>query len=157
MLQSDEIIFNILKTAKEDGNELLHYFKLGYPSRLIAKDVNSIFVASVDSESYQEGTDYSQYRDMVEIVVVTKKRDYLESLDVIKTVCREIVKLIYENVDKFHNKPVVRNITPDYGTDYVVNRGHIMVQVTTEPFRFDNNEADINRVCQILVNDIEEE
>lgn len=154
MLQTDEVILNILQDAKNNGNELLSHFKLGFPSKQIAKETNSIFIASVDSESYKEGTEYSQFQDMVEILVVTKNRNYRESIDIIKVTCREIIRLIYQNRDRFPNKPVVRNVTPDYNSDFVLNRGHIMVQVVTEPFNFEYDEEEVSRVCEILVNDI---
>lgn len=156
MLQTDEIILGILQDEKKDGNELLQKFKLGFPNKQIAQESNSIFVAAVDSESYNEGENYSQYRDMVEILIVTKKREHSEAIDIIKVACREIVRLIYKNSDRFVNKPVARNITPDYGTNFVANRGHIMVQVVTAPFSFEKDDADIERVCQLLVDDIEE-
>ena len=160
MLQTDEIILNILLDAKKDKdnpNQLLQKFKIGYPNKKISQESNSIFIGVVDSESYGEGFAHSQFRDLVEILIVTKNRDYKNAMNIIKTVSLEIIKLIYENKDKFPNKPVIRNVTPDYGADYVITRGHILVQCITNPIDFYVDDATITDVCKLIVNDIEEE
>lgn len=129
MLQSDETILNILLKAKNDGNELLKHFKIGYPSKQIVQESNSIFIASVDTENTDSGLDYLAFRDLVEVLIVTKNREYEEAVKIIKTVSKEIIRLINENETLFERRPVIRNITPEYNRDFVLTRGHIRIQV----------------------------
>lgn len=154
MLNTDEIIVNILLTAKEDGNELLQYFKIGHPSNRIAEESNSIFVASVDSEAREIGYGFQTFLDKVEILIVTKNQEYLKAIEIIKTVSREVMRLINSNKELFANKPVFERVTPEYNSNYALTRGHIMVQVKTEPLDFDAEE-DYRRVCQILTDEMD--
>ena len=133
MLLTDEIIVNILLKAKSEGNKLLKHFKIGFPSKRVVQESNSIFVGAVDSESNLEGFDFSSFTDLVEVLIVVKNRDYQESVKIIKTVAKEIVRLIYENNDLFDNKPIIRNLTPEYNKDFVLTRGHLRIQMKTNP------------------------
>ena len=108
MLQSDEIILKILLKAKNEGNQLLEHFKIGYPSKQVVQESNNIFVGAVDSESNLDGFEFSSFTDLVEVLIVTKNRNYVESVKIIKIVAKEITRLIYENVDLFDEKPVIR-------------------------------------------------
>ncbi len=155
MLQSDEIILKILLKAQNDGNQLLNHFKIGYPSKQVVQESNSIFVGAVDSESNIEGFDFSSFTDLVEVLIVTKNRNYTEALKIIKTVAKEITKLIYENNDLFDNKPIIRNITPEYNRDFVLTRGHLRIQVKSEPESLVPNEEDYY-LCNLLLEKIEE-
>lgn len=156
MLQSDEKILRILLEAKEaDENELLKHFKISFPSQRVAQESNSIFVGAVDSESHLEGYEFSQFNDLVEILIVTKNRDYYEALTIIKTVSREIIRLIYENNEYFQNKPIIRNITPEYNRDSVLTRGHLMVQIKTEPMELIPSDDEYD-LCCILLEKMEE-
>lgn len=158
ILRTDEIIYNILFEAKEnEDSPLLEYFQIRYPSEQSLKESNAIFVGMVDSESVNEGYDFSEYRDLVEILIITKKRDYQEALAIIKTMSRYIVSLIKKNKAKFPNKPVIRNITPEYGNNFVLNRGHILVQVNTAPVDDEVLEDEELRICELLMGDIEYE
>lgn len=155
MLSSDEKIFNLIVKNKKDGNELLQHFNISYPSKRIAKESNSIYVASVSSEPNQEMLDSTEYRDLVEILVVTKIEDYKRAIKVIKTVIREIIRILKQS-DEFDVTPIIRNIAPEYNPNFVLNKGHIMVEVLTE---IDDNisQETYDKVCKILVNDIEVE
>lgn len=155
MLQSDEIILKILLKAQNDGNQLLNHFKIGYPSKQVVQESNSIFVGAVDSESNIEGFDFSSFTDLVEVLIVTKNRNYTEALKIIKTVAKEITKLIYENNDLFDNKPIIRNITPEYNRDFVLTRGHLRIQVKSEPESLVPSEEDYY-LCNLLLEKIEE-
>ena len=153
MLRSDEIILRILLEAKEEGNPLLQGFKIDYPSKVIAQESNSIFVGVVDSESTGEGFTHSTFKDLTEVLIVTKQRDYRKAIKIIKTVSKCIIGLIYENKDKFSAKPVIRNITPEYTNNYVITRGHILIQTLTPPIDFKVDEATITEVCELIVSD----
>ena len=156
VLSTDEIIYNILTDAKEnEDNPMLEYFQIRYPSEYSLKESNAIFVGVVDSETYQEGNDFSTYKDLVEILIVTKKRDYLEAMTIIKTMSRYIVSLLKRKKHLFPNKPVIRNITPEYNHNFVVTRGHIMVQVVTQPEVDEIEEDEYECVCKLLLKDIE--
>ena len=157
ILRTDEIIYNILKTAKEDGAKILEPYIIRYPSAVVMKESNAIYVATVDSESVTEGYDFSQYNDLVEILIVTKQRDYQKAIRVIKGTSRYIVGLIKQNKDKFPNSPVIRNITPEYNRNFVLTRGHIMVQVRTNPINDTVSDAEQLEICNILLEDIEYE
>ena len=91
MLSIDELIYDILITEQENGNELLQHFHIQYPSPKVAEESNSIFVAVVSSEPNTEMLDSTEYRDLVEILVVTKIKEYRDAVTVIKTTIREII------------------------------------------------------------------
>jgi len=155
MLHSDEIILQILLTAKNDGNALLKHFKIGYPSKQVVQESNNIFVGAVDSESNIEGYEFSSYTDLVEVLIVTKNRNYAESVKIIKIVAKEIAKLIYENIDLFDDKPIIRNLTPEYNKDFVLTRGHMRIQVKSKPETLVPSDEEYY-LCNILLEKIEE-
>lgn len=155
MLHSDEIILQILLKAKNDGNELLQHFKIGYPSKQVVQESNNIFIGAVDSESNIEGYEFSSFTDLVEVLIVTKNRDYLESIKIIKIVAKEITRLIYDNVDLFDNKPIIRNLTPEYNRDFVLTRGHMRIQVKSDPESLVPSEDECY-LCNLLLQNIEE-
>ena len=155
MLQLDETIVKILLKEKNDGNQLLKHFKIGYPSKQVVHESNNIFVGAVDSESNIEGYDFSSYTDLVEVLIVTKNRNYTESVKIIKIVAKEIARLIYENVDLFDNKPIIRNLTPEYNKDFVLTRGHLRIQVKSEPESLVPSDDDY-MLCNVLLEKIEE-
>ena len=155
MLHSDEIILQILLTAKNDGNALLKHFKIGYPSKQVVQESNNIFVGAVDSESNIEGYEFSSYTDLVDVLIVTKNRNYAESVKIIKIVAKEIAKLIYENIDLFDDKPIIRNLTPEYNKDFVLTRGHMRIQVKSKPETLVPSDEEYY-LCNILLEKIEE-
>ena len=154
MLSTDETILNILINAKQEGNELLQHFKINYPSNQVAEESNSIFIASVDSEANSIGFDAQSFTDRVEILLVTKNREYQTAIKIIKTVSREVIRLILKNKDLFPNKPIIERVTPEYNVDFVLTRGHIMVQVNTGMDDFDEDSEKLS-VCQILADEME--
>ena len=154
MLSTDETILNILIDAKTEGNELLQYFKINYPSEKVSEESNSIFIASVDSESHTLAMDSQAFVDRVEVLIVTKNREYLKAIDIIKTVSKEVISLVMKNSHLFPSKPVVERVTPEYSNDFVLTRGHIMFRVNTGMDDFDIAEEK-TRICQILTEDME--
>lgn len=157
MLNSDEIILDILNTAKTNGNELLKYFHISYPDKRLAQENNCIMVAVVSSENQLNGLDFEQFRDLVEILITTKQEDNRDAIQIIKTVSYEICKLIMESRNKFPNKPVIRNVNPYFDVDLTLSRGQIMVNVNTEPVDWELSYDKFNNVCEILLKDINEE
>ena len=155
MLQTDETILKILLNAKNQNNKLLKHFKIGYPSKQVVQESNSIFIGAVDTESNLEGFEFSSFTDLVEVLIVTKNRNYNESLKIIKIVSKEITRLIYENTDLFPNKPIIRNLTPEYNRDFILTRGHLRIQVKSEPESLVPSE-DEYLLCNILLEKIEE-
>lgn len=154
MLSTDETILNILIDAKTEGNELLQYFKINYPSEKVSEESNSIFIASVDSESHTLAMDSQAFVDRVEVLIVTKNREYQKAIDIIKTVSKEVISLVIKNSHLFPNKPVVERVTPEYSNDFVLTRGHIMFRVNTGMDDFDITEEKL-RICQILTEDMD--
>ena len=154
MLQSDEIILKILLKAKNEGNQLLKHFKIGYPSKQVVQESNNIFIGAVDTESNVEGFEFSSFTDLVEVLIVTKNRNYQESIKIIKIVSKEITKLIYENVDLFDGKPIIRNLTPEYNKDFVLTRGHMRIQVKTKPEQLVPSDEEYY-LCNVLLEKIE--
>ena len=154
MLATDEIILNILLDAKSEGNDLLKYFKINYPSNRVAEESNSIFIASVDAESNNIAFDSQSFIDRVEVLIVTKNREYQKAIRIIKSVSREVIRLVMLNQNEFANKPIVERVTPEYNKDFVLTRGHIMFRVNTGLDNFDIDEETRN-VCQILTEDMD--
>ena len=150
MLDTDFTIIEILQKAKKEGNPILKYFKISYPKEELAMESNCIFVACVSSENNLNGFEFETFKDLVEIVVTTKKQDNTKAIQVIKTISKEICRVIMENHNCFPNKPVIRNINPYFNPDYVLTRGQIMIQVNTEPTDFIIEERDIKFVCKNL-------
>ena len=60
-----------------------------------------------------------------------------------------------KNTDKFPNRVAIRNIAPEYNQDFVLNKGHIMVECITAPVDDDIEEEEIDAVCKILLEDME--
>lgn len=153
MLETDEIILNLLLDEKKKGNPLLKNFHIQYPSKKVAEDSNNIFVACVSSENNIDGFDFSTFTDLVEILIVTKQKDYKKAIAIIKTISKEICKIIMKNIEKFPNKPTIRNINPEFNNDFILTRGHIMVQCKTEAVDFDISEDIVTDVCIFLSDD----
>lgn len=156
MLNLDTIILNLLQTEKQNGNTLLKHFHIQYPNKRVAEQSNSIFVATVSSENNLDGFDFSSFRDLVEILIVTKQKDYSKAITIIKTVSYEICRIIMANTEMFPNKPVIRNVNPEFNNDFILNRGHIMVQCTTEPITFEITDEMYN-ICNVYLNDVIED
>ena len=150
MLSTDKIIVNLLTDAKDNGDVLLEDFHISYPSNQIAEESNSIFVAVVSSESNQTGLDFETFSDLVEILIVTKQEEYEDAIFIIKTITKRICQILLENKHEFPNKPVIRNINPEFNRDFVLTRGHIMVKVKTEPTNFELSDEDLE-VCKVLL------
>lgn len=157
ILNSDEIILNILNNAKIADNDLLKYFHISYPDKRLAQENNCIFVAVVSSENKLNGVAFEQFRDLVEILVTTKQEDNRDAIKIIKGVSYEICRLIMEHASEFPNKPIIRNINPYFDIDLTLSRGQIMVNVNTEPVDWDIDTETFNNVCDILVKNINEE
>ena len=154
MLTTDEIILNILLDAKKEGNDLLQHFKINYPSDRVAEESNSIFIASVDAEGHTVAMDSQSFVDKVEVLIVTKNQEYQKAIRIIKTVSREVIRLVMEQQELFPVKPVVERVTPEYSNDFVLTRGHIMFRVNTGMDDFDATEEKL-RICQILKDDMD--
>ena len=150
MLSTDSIILEILNNAKLEGNELLQKFKISYPDKKLAEENNCIFVAVVSSENSVTSFDSQIFKDLVEILVVTKQHDNMKAISIIKTVSTMICQLLLDNESKFPNKPVIRSINPFFDVDLILTRGQIMVQCVTEPNDFKIQSDDIKEVCEIL-------
>lgn len=170
MLTTDEKIVEILLNEKTNNNNpLLQHFKISYPNNTIAQMSNTIFVGVADYESKENGFDFDKGTDLVDILVVTKKVDnkgnkktdkqiYSESKKIIKTVMLEIRRILQkdDNVAILGGLPRFRNITPEYSPNYVLNRGHMMLQLNVIDDIFYDSES-IERVCELLVENIEQE
>lgn len=156
MLESDEIIYNYLIETKENGNELLQHFHIKYPDKNIVMESNSIFVGAISSETETETNAGTEYRDLIEILVTTKIKDHDRAVRVIKTTIREVIRVIKE-CPYFTPRPRVRNISADYDSrNYLLNRGHIMVECLSGVEDYDAPD-DVKNVCKILVEDMEVE
>ena len=153
MLASDCIILDILTKSKNEGNKLLKHFKIGYPTKELAQENNTILVACVSSENQLSGFDFEEFRDLVEILIVTKQEDNIKASKIIKTVSYEICRLIMKNMELFPNKPIIRNINPFFDVDMTLTRGQVMVNVNTEPVDFDLSEDIITEVCNLISED----
>ena len=153
MLSSDETIYSVLKKAKKDGNQVLEHFQIMYPSKKVASESNTIFIGVVSSEIHTEMNNASEYKDLIEILITTKIKDYKRAIFTIKTVSKEIIRILKENTDSFPFKPIIRNIAPEYNPNFVLNRGHIMVECLTDIETYENDEESIEKVCSILVNE----
>lgn len=157
MLSTDTTILEILLKAKNEGNRLLQHFHISYPNKQLAEENNTILIAAVSSENNLNGYEFEQFRDLVEILIVTKQKDNEKAIRIIKTVSYEICKLIMSNIDKFPNKPVIRNINPYFDVDLILSRGQIMVQCNTEPEDFEITEDEIDHVCNLIIEYIDVE
>lgn len=154
MLSTDTQIIEILQKSKNEGNNLLKHFKIGYPTRELAQENNTILVACVSSENQLDGFDFDQFRDLVEILIITKQKDNHKAIKIIKTVSYEICKLIMSNSDLFPNKPIIRNINPFFDVNMVLTRGQVMVNVNTEPVDYDISPETYKNVELLLDEDI---
>lgn len=155
-LSTDNKILKILLQAKKEGNPLLKYFEIKYPDKTLNEDNNIIHVACVSAENHKPGLEHQQFRDLVEIVITTKKLEYSRAIKVIKTISSEIIRLI-KNDDYLSQRLIVNSISPVHSTDtYTLKKGHILLQFITGPVQFNEpDEETINCVHKILTNNIE--
>ena len=153
MLSSDELIYNILINEKNNGNRLLQGFNIKYPDKTVMSESNTIYVAAVSSEPNNELFEGTEYRDLVEILVVTKIRDYQRALKVIKTTIREIISILKNKTNDLPHRPIIRNISPEYNPNFVLNKGHLMVEVLTEIEDDEPDTETYESVCSILLDD----
>lgn len=159
MLQTDEKIMKVLLTEKRKGNKLLKHFKISYPNKNLAQQSNNIFVACVSYEEIGKGFEHFEGKDLVEIIVVTKKidnpkfmkDDYSDVKFIIKTVMKEIRRLLLSSEYKpiMKGTPTFRNISPEYGNNYLFNRGHMLIEMRTVD-EYDEHDSDIEYVNLIL-------
>ncbi len=152
MLSTDKTILRLLQEEKRDGNLLLRHFHIQHPNKRVAEESNSIFIACVSSENQQDGFDFSSFRDLVEILIVTKQKDYSKAIKIIKTVSYEICRIIMNNRNRFVNKPIIRNVNPEFNNDFVLTRGHIMIEAVTEPVDFEITDEMYN-ICDLILNE----
>ena len=155
MLSNDETICSLLIDEKNNGNEVLKHFQILYPSKKVASESNSIFIAVVSSEMHTEMTEASEYKDLIEILITTKIKDYKRAIFTIKVVSKEIIRILKENSDSFPYKPIIRNIAPEYNPNFVLNRGHIMIECLSGIEKDENDDKTIRHVCKILMDDTE--
>ncbi len=157
MLSTDTKIFNILTKAQKEGNKLLEKFYIDFPDETINSEINAIYVACANAENHKTGNDFEQFKDLIEIIITTKKLPYLAGMKTIKTTAKEIVRLCKQD-DYFNGRLVVRSITPLHDkSTYLIKRGHILLQFINPPESWENSEDTIEEVCGILVSNIEVE
>ncbi|AMK16321.1 hypothetical protein YLM1_1766 [Methanobrevibacter olleyae] len=160
MLQTDEKILQILLDAKKDGNSLLSNFKISYPNKRLAQNSNNIFVACVSYEDTSKGFHHIEGKDLVEIVIVTKKVDnkevkqteYSDTKFIIKTVMKEIRRLLLspENRHILRARPSFKNISPEYNSNFLFNRGHLLVELKTLE-SYEDHDANVELVNKLLI------
>ena len=61
-----------------------------------------------------------------------------------------------ENRSKFPNRPIIRNINPEFNNDFILTRGHIMIECNTEPETFEITD-NLYNICNIYLNEEENE
>lgn len=161
MLQTDEKILKILLHEKRDeDNKVLKHFKINYPSNNLAQNSNNIFVACVSYEETGRNFDTVEGKDLVEILIVTKKvdnkairqTDYSDVKFIIKTVMKEIqrILLLPKYRQLLHATPVFRNISPEYNNNYQLNRGHMLVELKTVE-KYDAHSLDCMKLEKLLL------
>lgn len=156
MLETDTIILNTLLEAQED-NQLLKMFKITYPDKGLADEINKIEVSCVSAENNITGFDHESFTDMVEILISTKKLEYKKGIRVIKTVAKEIRKVLRAN-PYLNQRLVNRSISPLYEKGTLqIKKGHMIFQFKTEPEKDENTDDEIDKICSILIEDIEVE
>lgn len=163
MLQTDERILKILLEEKKEGNKLLKHFKISYPNKKLAQQSNNIFVACVSYEENNKGFEHIEGKDLIEIVIVTKKVDnpkkkkdeYSDNKFIIKTVMKEIRRLLLSDKHRktLKGKPIFRNVSPEYNSNYLFNRGHMLIELRTIE-DYDDFDSDIDYV-NFLLGDVE--
>ena len=154
MLDTDTIILETLLNAQKT-NPLLKHFEISYPNKSLMDEVNKIEVSCVSAENNVTGFEFESFTDLVEIVISTKKLSYNKSIRVIKSVAIEIRKELKKN-PYLAQRLVTRSISPLYekGT-FHIKKGHILFQFKTEPEKDELSEDEIDKICKILVEDIE--
>lgn len=152
MLSTDlDIRDELIENQKTD--KLLKLFEIRLPDKQLAEESNSIYIASVDAEDHNSGLDFLQFRDMVEILIITKNLDYEDAVEVIRTVARRIIHVL-RNSKKFNNRLVFRNLTLEYSPGSMeLKRGHMLIQKVCDPEPDELTEAEYKKVCKIIMED----
>ena len=161
MLQTDEKILKILLHEKNDEeNKVLKHFKINYPNNNVAQNSNNIFVACVSYEESDRNFDTVEGKDLVEILIVTKKVDnkairqidYSDVKFIIKTVMKEIqrILLLPKYRPLLNAVPVFRNISPEYNSNYNLHRGHMLLELKTVE-KYDTHSINCLKVDKLLL------
>lgn len=147
MLSSDVEVYNILQKAKNNNDTLISNFSLEFPSEKMAQDSNTIFIGLMDSKPYNRTHQSQDYLEMVDIIVTTKKNDYIQASRILKTTIIHILKIIRE--DKSLGLFDIVEIRPNYTEFGVLRNMHLIISIHTDEI-FEQDSDELYKICNIL-------
>ena len=138
-MTSDFLIYNILKESDDD---FISECNVKFIDRSVpAQEDNTIYVANVDLETYQETYTGTNYRTLVNIFVKTKNTDYMEGSRFLRTVVKHIKYVLRNDEDCKARQITFRNIRYEYGSKYTLKGLHMLVQLYEHEQKLPEEEA----------------
>ena len=136
-MTSDIIIYNILK--KSDDPFIKKCNVKFIDKSVPAEEDDTIYVANIDLETYQETYTGVEYKALVNIYVKTKDTDYVNGSRFLRTVIKHIRNVLREDEECKVRSIRFRNIKYEYGSAYTLRGMHLIVQLL-EHESFDEDE-----------------
>ena len=138
-MTSDFLIYNILKESDDD---FISECNVKFIDRSVpAQEDNTIYVANVDLETYQETFAGTNYRALVNIFVKTKNTDYVEGSRFLRTVVKHIKHVLRNDEDCKSRNITFRNIRYEYGSNYTLKGLHMLVQLSEHEQKLPEDDA----------------
>ena len=126
-MTSDILIYNILKST---DNTFISDCNVKFIDKSVpAEEDDTIYIANVDLETIRETFNSVEYKALVNIYVKTKNTDYVDGSRFLRTVVKNIKKVLRDNVDCKQRHITFRNTTYEYGGKYTLKGLHLLVQL----------------------------
>ena len=150
-MTSDIIIYNILK--KSDDPFISKCNVKFIDKSVPAEEDDTIYIANIDCETYQETYTGVEYKALVNIYVKTKDTDYVNGSRFLRTVIKHIRDVLREDEECKVRSIRFRNIKYEYGSGYTLKGMHLLVQLLEEESFDDENEFEC--IDEIELDEIE--
>lgn len=141
-MTSDILIYNVLKGSDDS---FISKCNVKFIDRSVpAQEDDTIYIANVDLEPYEDTYESTYYRALVNIFVKTKDTDYLEGSRFLRTVVKHIKYVLRNNEDCKQRLITFRNVKYEYGSGYTLKGLHLLVQLREHET---NSLDDETRTC----------
>lgn len=139
-LTSDIIIYNVLKKSEDP---FISQCNVKFIDRSVpSEENNTIYIANINLETYNELFNGVEYKALVDIFVKTKDTDYVRGSRFLRTVVKHVKKVLRDDDDCKVRQIRFRNINYEYGSGYTLKGMHLIVQLLEhESFEEDEYEC----------------
>ena len=137
-MTSDILIYNILKKSEDPfiSKCNVKFIDKNVP----AEEDETIYVANIDLETYQETYSGVEYKALVNIYVKTKDTNYVKGSRFLRTVVKHIKNVLREDDECKVRNIRFRNIKYEYGSGYTLKGLHLIVQLLEHESYLEDDE-----------------